>query len=61
MLLKLTAQGEELVPKGFNLRCAAGKTARVWLQGKGGGLKPGQAMVLLPPAAGETLASQDVV
>ena len=42
------------MPKGFNLRCAAGKTARVWLQGKGGGLKPGQAMVLLPPEAGET-------
>ena len=42
------------MPKGFNLRCAAGKTARVWLQGKGGGLKAGQAMVLLPPKAGET-------
>ena len=27
------------MPKGFNLRCAAGKTARVWLQGKGGGLE----------------------
>jgi hypothetical protein len=36
------------MPKGFNLRCAAGKTARVWLQGKGGGLAPGQALVLLP-------------
>jgi hypothetical protein len=23
------------MPKGFNLRCAAGETARVWLQGKG--------------------------
>ena len=22
------------MPKGFNLRCAAGKTARVWLQGR---------------------------
>lgn len=42
------------MPKGFNLRCAAGKTARVWLQGKGGGLKPGQAAVLLPPKEGET-------
>ena len=42
------------MPKGFNLQCAAGKTARVWLQGKGGGLKPGQAAVLLPPKAGET-------
>ena len=41
------------MPKGFNLHCAAGKTARVWLQGKGGGLKAGQAMVLLPPMAGE--------
>lgn len=40
--------------KGFDLRCAAGKTARVWLQGKGGDLKPGQAMVLLPPKGGET-------
>jgi hypothetical protein len=28
------------MPKGFDLRCAAGKTARVWQQGKGGGLKP---------------------
>ena len=27
------------MPKGFNLHCAAGQTARVWLQGKGGGLK----------------------
>ena len=42
------------MPKGFNLHCAAGKTARVWLQGKGGGLKPGQAAVLLPPKEGET-------
>ena len=25
------------MPKEFNLQCAAGKTARVWLQGKGGG------------------------
>jgi hypothetical protein len=39
--------------KGFNLRCAAGKTARVWVQGKGGGLKPGQAFVLLPRKEGE--------
>ena len=22
------------MPKGFNLRCAAGKSARVWLQGR---------------------------
>jgi hypothetical protein len=35
------------MPKGFNLRCAAGKTARVWLQGKGGAHTPGQALVLL--------------
>jgi len=42
------------MPKGFNLRCAAGKTARVWLQGMGGGLKPGQALVLLPIQKGET-------
>jgi hypothetical protein len=45
------------MPKGFHLRCAAGKTARVWLQGKGGGLKPGQAAVLLPPKEGETAES----
>jgi hypothetical protein len=25
----------------------------VWLQGKGGGLTPGQALVLLPPKANE--------
>ena len=42
------------MPKGFDLRCAAGKTARVWLQGDGGSLAPGQAMVLLPPAEGDT-------
>jgi hypothetical protein len=36
------------MPKGFDLRCGAGKTARVRLQGKGGGLKPRQALVLLP-------------
>ena len=42
------------MPKGFNLRCAAGKTARVWLQGNGGGLAPGQALVLLPVKEEET-------
>jgi hypothetical protein len=36
------------MPKGFDLRCGAGKTARVWVQGKGGALTPGQPMVLLP-------------
>jgi hypothetical protein len=40
--------------KGFDLRCAAGKTARVWQQGKSGVLSPGVAMVLLPPEEGET-------
>ena len=45
------------MPKGFNLQCAAGTTARVWLQGKGGGLKPGQVAVLLPPKGGETAES----
>ena len=35
--------------KGFDLRCGAGKTARVWVQS----LKPGQAMVLLPLREGE--------
>jgi hypothetical protein len=42
------------MPKGFNLRCAAGKTARVWLQGKGGELTPGRALVLLPMRPDET-------
>ena len=41
------------MPKGFDLQCAAGKTARVWVQGKDGLLKPGQAMVLLPLRDGE--------
>jgi hypothetical protein len=45
---------EVVVPKGFDLKCAAGKTARVWLQGKGGELAPGQAFVLLPKKDGET-------
>jgi hypothetical protein len=45
---------EMSMAKGFNLKCAAGKTARVWLQGKGGGLRPGQAVVLLPVKEGET-------
>jgi hypothetical protein len=44
---------ETTMPKGFDLRCGAGKTARVWLQGKGGGFKPGQGFVLLPPKEGE--------
>src|SRR5262245_37781661 len=44
---------EKKMPKGFNLRCAAGKTA-LWLQGKGAALRPGQAFVLLPIAEGET-------
>jgi hypothetical protein len=39
--------------KGFDPRCGAGKTACVWLRGKGGGLKPGQALVLLPLKSGE--------
>ena len=42
------------MPKGFNLRCAARKTARVWLQGQGGSLRPGQALVLLPISDAET-------
>lgn len=42
------------MPKGFNLRCAAGKSARVWLQGKGGALTPGHALVPLPVQEGET-------
>ena len=45
------------MPKGFNLQCAAGKTARVWLQGEGGGLKPGEAAVLLPPKEREPAES----
>ena len=46
------------MPKGFDLECAAGETARVWLQGKGGGLKPGQAMILLPPKQGRQKSLQ---
>jgi hypothetical protein len=42
-----------MMPKGFDLKCGAGKTARVWLQGKGGGLTPGRALVLLPPKPNE--------
>lgn len=42
------------MPKGFDLRCGAGKTARVWLQGKGGSLTPGRAFVFLPPSQGMT-------
>ena len=45
------------MPKGFQIRCGAGKTAQVWLQGKGGGLTPGKAIVLLPPREGETADS----
>jgi len=41
------------MPKGFDLRCAAGQTVRVWLQGKGGALKPGQGFVMLPPKGEE--------
>jgi hypothetical protein len=41
------------MPKGFDMRCGAGKSARVWLQGEGGALKPGQAFVLLPRKEGE--------
>ena len=36
------------------MRCGAGKTARVGLQGKVGGLKQGEAAVLLPVREGET-------
>ena len=35
------------------MRCGAGKTACVWLQGKVGGLKQGEAAVLLPVKEGE--------
>jgi hypothetical protein len=47
------ASGEVML-KGFNLQCAAGKTARVWQKGKGGVLSPGVALVLHPPEEGET-------
>jgi hypothetical protein len=33
MVAHKTAVGEVAMPKGFDLRCGAGKTARVWLQG----------------------------
>jgi hypothetical protein len=42
-----------MMPKGFDLKCGAGKTARVLLQGKGSSLTPGRALVLLPPKANE--------
>src|SRR6516165_2779602 len=45
------------MPKGFDLRCELGKTARVWLQGKGVALKPGQGFVLLPPKQREDESS----
>jgi hypothetical protein len=48
---------EATMTKGFDLRCAPGKTARVWLQGKSGKLVPGQAMVLLHMKEGETKES----
>jgi hypothetical protein len=48
---------EVAMPKGFDVRCGAGKTARVWLQEKGGALKAGQALVLLPLKDGETESS----
>jgi len=41
------------MPKGFNQRVAAGKSAHMWLQGKGGALTPEQALVLLPIMKGE--------
>jgi hypothetical protein len=44
---------EIAMPKGCDMQCAAGQTARVWVQGNGGALKPGQAMVLLPLREGE--------
>jgi hypothetical protein len=47
------ALGSWMMPKGFDLKCGAGKTARVWLQGKGGDLTPGQALVLLLPKPNE--------
>ena len=57
MLLRNATLRRSQHAEGVYLQCAAGKTARVWLQGKGGGLKPGQAAVLLPPKDGETAES----
>jgi len=43
------------MPKGFNLRCAAGKTARVWLQGKEGwGASTRAGLRLATSGRGET-------
>ena len=53
-LFPAMAAEENTMPKGFNLRCSAGKTARGWLQEKGGALAPGQVLVLLPIRPGET-------
>lgn len=47
-------QGNAPMAKGFCLEYGYGKTAQIWQQNKGGGLSPGQAMVLLPPAPNET-------
>jgi hypothetical protein len=35
---------EPIMPTGFDVPCAAGRTARVWLQRKGKTLTPGQAL-----------------
>jgi hypothetical protein len=50
----LKVLGRSKMPKGFNLRCGIGKTARAWLQGKGGALTPGNTFVLLPIKERET-------
>jgi hypothetical protein len=49
---------EATMTQGFDLKCAPGKTARVWLEGEGGKLVPGQAMVLLHMKEGETEGSR---
>jgi hypothetical protein len=57
MALGAAPTGRPLSLSGLLIQCGPGKTARVWLQGKGGSLKPGQALVLLPVADGETECS----
>ena len=48
------------MPKRFDLRCGAGKTARVWEQGKGGALKPRQALVEEDFARARVFAGDEV-
>jgi hypothetical protein len=58
-MLSVSAALEAVNPKRVRLALRGRKTARVWLRGKGSGVKPAFAMVLLPPKEGETKDSPD--